>query len=223
MTYDDGATTKKGVHRHEHGMIYSGKAPSIVGHEKITRKRIGVPPDTVYNRLDSTNALELDDAKIERSRQDRHQRYTRYSVPLNGFLVEQKGLKVLVNDRKESAFGDTGAGQNMISERRRQELGLEICPRPTYFPMGNSQRIFSPGTVEVPLAFEDDPKNVMTIIAHVVQTFAYDLLLGNPFLQATKCLTRFKHRFVSRFFGTVFPDSDIFQDVYRWKYTNMRH
>jgi hypothetical protein len=213
MTYGGGATTKKGVHRDEHGMIYTGKAPSTGGYETMTKKRIRVLPESLRNRLDATNALELD-AKIERSRQDRQQRYTRYSVPSNGFLVKQKGLKVLVNNRKESAFGDTGAGQNVISDRRRQELGLEMCPHPTSFPMGNSQRIFSPGTVEVPLAFEDDPKNVMTIIAHVVQTFAYDLLLGNPFLQATKCLTRFKHRFVRQFLGTVFPDSDILQAVY---------
>lgn len=119
----------------------------------------------------------------------------------NKFTVEQRGIKVLVYNRKESAFGDTRAGQNVISERRRQELGLYLRPDPTSFPMGNSKRIFSPGTVEFPLAFEDDPTNIVTIVAHVVHTFAYDLLLGNPFLQATKCLTTFKHRFVRCLFS----------------------
>jgi hypothetical protein len=75
----------------------------------------------------------------------------------------------LIKNRKDSAFGDTGAGQNVISNRRRQELGLEMRPDPTSFPMGNSKRIYSPGTVEFPLAFEDDPTNIMTIVAHVVQ------------------------------------------------------
>jgi hypothetical protein len=117
------------------------------------------------------------------------------------FIVEQRGIKVLIKNRKDSAFGDTGAGQNVISDRRRQELGLEMRPDPTSFPMGNSKRIYSPGTVEFPLAFEDDPTNIMTIVAHVVHNFAYDLLLGNPFLQATKCLTKFKHRFVRCLFS----------------------
>lgn len=87
------------------------------------------------------------------------------------FVVKQRGLKVLIKNRKESAFGDTGAGQNVISERRREELGLEMRPQPTSFPMGNSKRIFSPGIVDVPIAFEDDPTNVMTVVAHVVHTY----------------------------------------------------
>ena len=123
------------------------------------------------------------------------------SKPSNGFIVQQRGIKVLIKNRKDSAFGDTGAGQNVISERRRKELGLDIRLDPTTFPMGNSKKIFSPGTVEVPLAFEDDPSNILIIIAHVVHTFAYDLLLGNPFLQATKCLTKFVHRFVPCLFS----------------------
>ncbi|PMD28759.1 hypothetical protein L207DRAFT_574684 [Hyaloscypha variabilis F] len=119
----------------------------------------------------------------------------------DGIIVKQRGIKVLIKNREDSAFGDTGAGQNVISDRRRKELGLQMQPNPKSFPMGNSKRIFSPGTVTVPLAFEDDPTNIMTIVAHVVYTFAYDLLLGNPFLKATKCLTTFIHRFVPCLFS----------------------
>jgi hypothetical protein len=118
-----------------------------------------------------------------------------------GFLVRQRGLKVLIKGRNDAAFGDTGAGQNMISDRRREELGLTMSSNPTSFPMGNSKRIFSPGTVEVPIAFEDDPMNIITIVAHVVYSFAYDLVLGNPFLKATKCLTNYIHRFVPCLFS----------------------
>ncbi|KAE9371432.1 hypothetical protein N431DRAFT_426094 [Stipitochalara longipes BDJ] len=117
------------------------------------------------------------------------------------FVVRQKGLKVLIKGRKDSAFGDTGAGQNVISERRREELGLELSSDPKSFSMGNAKKIFSPGTVKVPIAFEDDPTNIMTIVAHVVHTFAYDLLLGNPFLKATNCLTKYIHRFVPCWFS----------------------
>jgi hypothetical protein len=67
--------------------------------------------------------------------------------------------------------------------------------------MGNSKKIYSPGTVELSLAFEDDPTKVMTIVMYVVHTFAYDLLLGNPFLQATECLKKFVHRFVPCLFS----------------------
>jgi hypothetical protein len=62
----------------------------------------------------------------------------------NGFIVQQRGIKVLIKNRKDSAFGDTGAGQNVISDRRRQELGLDIRLDPTTFPMGHSKKIFSP-------------------------------------------------------------------------------
>lgn len=119
---------------------------------------------------------------------------TRSSAPPR--LVQQRGLKVLINGRKKLAFGDTGAGQNVISDHERKELGLMMTSNPTSFPMGNSKRIFSPGTVEVPIAFEDDPTSIWTIIAHVVHTFAYDLVLGNSFLKDTKCLTDCINRFV---------------------------
>jgi hypothetical protein len=56
--------------------------------------------------------------------------------------------------------------------------------------MGNSKRIFSPGTVEITMAFEDDPTNIMTVTAYVVENFTYDLLLGKIFLEATSCLKR---------------------------------
>lgn len=121
--------------------------------------------------------------------------------PSTWFVARQRGIKVLIGNRKEDAFGDTGAGQNVISDRRRKELGLEMRSLPTSFPMGNSKRIHSPGVVDVPIAFQDDPKNVMTIVCHVVHVFAYDLLLGNPFLNATKCLTKFIHRFVPCLFS----------------------
>ena len=116
-------------------------------------------------------------------------------------LVEQMGLRVLINNRKYAAFGDTGAGQNIISDRRRKELGLEMRPQRISFPMGNSKRIYSSGTVELSLAFEDDPTNIIPIVAYVVYNFAYDLLLGNRFLQKTECFIL--HRFVPCLFSLV--------------------
>ncbi|KAH6708975.1 hypothetical protein BKA61DRAFT_579971 [Leptodontidium sp. MPI-SDFR-AT-0119] len=59
----------------------------------------------------------------------------------------------------------------MISECRRKELGLKMRHQYTSFPMGSSKRIYSPGTVEVPIAFEDDRTNIITIVAHVVHKF----------------------------------------------------
>jgi hypothetical protein len=103
----------------------------------------------------------------------------------------------MINGYRQSAFGDTGAGQNVSSDRRAKELGLKIRADPSSFPMGNSNRIFSPGTVEFLIAFEDDPGNTVTTVAHLIRAFEYDLLLGNPFLEANKCLTTFFHGFVS--------------------------
>jgi hypothetical protein len=119
-----------------------------------------------------------------------------------GLAGHQRGLKVLVKGRRGCAFGDTGTPWNVISDRQLKELALKMSLDPKFIPMGNSKKIFSPGTVEVPIAFEDDPTNIWTIVARVIHNFAYDLLLGNEFLKQTMCLTDYIHRFVPcLFFG----------------------
>lgn len=108
----------------------------------------------------------------------------------------QRGVRGTVNDHDIWAFCDTGAGQNIMSTRQAKEMGLKIKHSPALLRMGNSNQILSPGFVRFQWSFPDEPLNVTTIIARVLDNFMYDCLLGNPFLQSTKLMTKHLHRFV---------------------------
>jgi hypothetical protein len=107
-----------------------------------------------------------------------------------------RGIKGKVKGREVWAFGDTGAGQNIISARHAEELGLEIRKSPRRLRMGNSKTVFSRGSVNYPWAFSENPEKIMSIVAHILDGFSYDILLGNPFLKATQTMTEHITRFV---------------------------
>lgn len=67
--------------------------------------------------------------------------------------------------------------------------------------MGNSKTVLSPGTVKYPWAFSENPSKVTSIVAHVLDGFSYDILLGNPFLKATQMMTKHISRFVKGVFS----------------------
>ncbi|KAL5322872.1 hypothetical protein ACEPPN_010851 [Leptodophora sp. 'Broadleaf-Isolate-01'] len=117
----------------------------------------------------------------------------------------RRGVKGKVNGKDVWAFCDTGAGQNVIAARHAKQMGLKMKHRPTLLRMGNSNQVLSPGVVRYPWAFSDDPLIVTTIIAHVLDDFKYDCLLGNPFLRFSQLMTKHIHRFVKG----VFPSSNI--------------
>ena len=117
----------------------------------------------------------------------------------------RRGVKGIINGRDVWAFGDTGAGQNIISSRRAKEMGLKTRHQPTLLRMGNSKQILSPGTVRFPWTFPDDPLNVINLTAYVLDNFKYDYLLGNPFLRFTQLMTKHLDRFVKG----VFPSHNL--------------
>jgi gag-polyprotein putative aspartyl protease len=125
------------------------------------------------------------------------------SAPLEPITnaTSRRGIKGKVKGRNIWALGDTGAGQNIISARHAEELGLEIHTSPRELRMGNSTTVLSHGTVNYPWAFSETPDKITSIVAHVLDGFGYDLLLGNPFLKATETMTKHIARFVKGVFS----------------------
>lgn len=125
----------------------------------------------------------------------RRYRYTTASMQ-NIKSSSARGVRGTVNGQAVIAFCDTGAGQNILSAQYAQEMDLKIDPQPQLLRMANSQQVATLGTVTFPWTFEDDPNNVIHVVAHVLQNFKYDCLLGNPFIRSTALMTKHLHRFV---------------------------
>jgi hypothetical protein len=131
------------------------------------------------------------------TRWDRWDSETSHQTPHTGRRIKGK-----IKGRDVWAFGDTGAGQNIIAAHHAKELGLEIHKSPRRLRMGNSRTIVSPGIVKYPWAFSENPYKITNIVAHVLDGFSHDLLLGNPFLKATQTMTKHISRFVKGVFST---------------------
>ncbi|KAL2060236.1 hypothetical protein VTL71DRAFT_9631 [Oculimacula yallundae] len=112
----------------------------------------------------------------------------------------RRGVRGKANDRDTWAFCDTGAGQNIISARMAKQMGLKMKHQPSLFTMGNSKQVRSLGIVRFEWVFPDDPLNIIKIIAHVLEDFRYDCLLGNAFVRSTKLMTEHIKRFVKGVF-----------------------
>ena len=59
------------------------------------------------------------------------------------------------------------------------------------------------GTVSLLWAFAEEPEQAISILCHVLPRCAYDLVLGNEFLTATKTLTKSCHRLTRCLFSIV--------------------
>jgi len=95
-----------------------------------------------------------------------------------------------------------GLARKIISSQHATEMGLKIHESQKILRMGNSKTIVSPGIVHYPWAFSESPNKITNIVAHVLDGFGHDLLLGNPFLKATQTMTKYISRFVKGFFST---------------------
>ncbi|KAH7383515.1 hypothetical protein BKA64DRAFT_160623 [Cadophora sp. MPI-SDFR-AT-0126] len=108
-----------------------------------------------------------------------------------------RGLRVLVNEQMISGIGDTGSEETIISEARCLELGATILPDKKLIALANGRKMLSTGTAHVCISFPDAPKKSKTeVLARVVKNFAFDILLGRPFLTATQTMEKHLRRFV---------------------------
>jgi hypothetical protein len=128
-----------------------------------------------------------------------------------------KGIRVDIRGQIYSVIGDTGSEFTIISEERRHELGLEMVRKRQKIKMGNSKKLVSRGTVELPLQFSESPRKIPPVVAHVVRDFTFDILLGRALLDATETTTTFINRFV----GCLFPTQNLWA-FYRLGKTTQR-
>jgi hypothetical protein len=112
-----------------------------------------------------------------------------------------RGLRVFVNGQLTSGIGDTGSEETIISEKRCREMGEQVIPDPMWINLGNQGRMFSSGRVNMHIAFPDTPSQTVVVLARVVKDFSFDLLLGNPFLEATQTMEKHIYRFVRCLFS----------------------
>jgi hypothetical protein len=113
-----------------------------------------------------------------------------------------RGLRVFVKGQLTSGIGDTGSEETIISEERCRQMGEQVIPDPMWITLGNQRRMYSLGKVNIPVAFPDTPGQIVMVLARVVKQFSFDLLLGNPFLEATQTMEKYIHRFVCCLFPT---------------------
>ncbi|KAL9046915.1 MAG: hypothetical protein Q9214_000381 [Letrouitia sp. 1 TL-2023] len=105
------------------------------------------------------------------------------------------GLKSYVNGAELSVLADTGANDNVMSASYASEKNFTIDRSDTRkFLLGNSKTIESIGTVNIDSKFKEEPLKVFKIKCHVLQNCVYDLILGTPFLSATKAMSKYCHR-----------------------------
>jgi hypothetical protein len=71
----------------------------------------------------------------------------------------------------------------------------EVTIDPKKIILGNGRKMLSMGTVKLTLAFRDSPDQIINVVARVVKNFSFDILLGNPFLEATQTMQKHLHRF----------------------------
>ena len=78
--------------------------------------------------------------------------------------------------------------------------------------------MYRSGTASFFWAFEETPKEISSILCHVIPNCAYDLILGNGFLTATKTLTKFCHRLTRCLFSIAnnVPHFSFLGETYQW-------
>lgn len=93
-----------------------------------------------------------------------------------------------------SAFPDTGANANFISERYARRHGFPIDGNAkSHVTVGSGARVGIIGTTTLPFHFAKETKTHL-LIFNVLRKSLHDVILGSPFLRMTETLTRFTAR-----------------------------
>ncbi|KAI4219559.1 MAG: hypothetical protein LQ349_008318, partial [Xanthoria aureola] len=153
---------------------------------KLSEKKINLGHGICYERIPDTRASLLP---------ERHSEKTLFKV--------KRGLRGFVNGARVSALADTGCSGNLVSLAFAQEMKLALHGAPTKFVLGNSTSIKSLGTVTLDWAFSDNPRDLSRIICDVLPQCNYPMILGSPFLTATKTLSKYRRRLTECLFSTV--------------------
>ncbi|PON24232.1 hypothetical protein TGAM01_v206920 [Trichoderma gamsii] len=124
--------------------------------------------------------------------------------PTEGFSSGEKKFYVAgsVYGTAVEALPDTGADTCFISPDLASRFGLRPIPgTQKRVTLANKKAVKSPGMVKVPWKFTKE-RNTHTINCWILPGCMRHLVLGNPFLQATQTLTKFRDRIKSKLLAT---------------------
>jgi hypothetical protein len=129
-------------------------------------------------------------------------KHTQQNHPTNGHCtVRRCGLKMTVNGESVDGFGDTGSSHNIVDAGWVKKRNITVVDDEKDLTMGNGSRLHSQGYVELDVRFARERVKGEKIVARVVKSFPFDLLLSRLFLEATGTLKQF----IRRFTKCVFP------------------
>lgn len=104
--------------------------------------------------------------------------------------------------RSTKALGDYCAKYNFINEKFAWKNRLNInYEKSTVINIGSSKKVTTAGTVSTPFRFKDETQTYL-LTFHVLPKCIHDIILGKPFLKATRtfsALTNFDRRVKARF------------------------
>lgn len=116
--------------------------------------------------------------------------------------LKQYSVIGLIKGIAVKALPDTGANMCFISPDLASRLGLRSAPgTEKEITLANRKVVQSPGMVEVPWRFARERKTYM-LDCWILPGCVNNLILGNPFLDATLTLTKFCHRIKSKIVET---------------------
>jgi hypothetical protein len=109
-------------------------------------------------------------------------------------LITEPIISGMLGGLSVSALGDKGATANFISadhvQRQCAEIDKDAC---TVFTKPNGTLVETLGVAKLLFRF-DGESDAHLLTFHVLKNCLYDVILGNPFLQATATFTRYFHR-----------------------------
>ena len=106
-----------------------------------------------------------------------------------------------LNGHNVAAFPDTGSTQNIMTMAFATRHGLPILQDPehlTIVTLANGQKVTTSGTVNAKWAFATDPSERHELTFDILSSCAHDVLLGQPFLEATETMSLHQERITSR-------------------------
>ena len=113
---------------------------------------------------------------------------------------------MIINDTTVVARQDTGAEGNFILETLALRLALEVQNEEQdlkMFSTGNGAVIRSIGSVKARCAFLEEPETSVECVFHVFRKLSTGLIMGMPFLEATRTLTIHRRRLHDRYFCSL--------------------
>jgi hypothetical protein len=172
-------------------IVLTENLDSMVNSRRRVHNAIG-SASIVSHDQDEPDVYFMNHKSTDQARNDtpmRNKSTPNYSLGGNSYYVEGEAGRIPVRSKP-----DTGAASSFVSTSLASRL--QLSPRhgtQQKVVIGSGNKITSPGTVQITWRFEGEVTPYL-VDCTVVPGLVHDLVLGRPFLQLTKTLTKFRHR-----------------------------